>query len=270
MENIAEAIKMAFAVFVLAIALTVSFSMFSQAKEAADAVTKLQDKQEYLESADVEGVLYNSRDEIAAGRNAKITTQGYRIVKPDDVISTIYRYDLEKYGVSILNSSGKVITRFDSNTEKYMATWNTLSASDKSKIAAKIKENITNTEAMPTLTTSDLEAIYKVSITGNSNIQCGAPWYGNETEIIKRINAEIKGTDYTYNMQTRNIKARYNSLGSKANLRAILNAYNTSGHKIIEITNEIDTSDYWKDGATETALLKEYQMPTIEVIYILK
>ena len=40
--------------------------------------------------------------------------------------------------------------------------------------------------------------------------------------------------------------------------------------KIIEVVNEIDTSEYIKDGSNTTSLLKEYQLPTIEVVYIIE
>ena len=114
MENAVEALKQAFAVFVFALALTVSFTMFSKAKATADAITTTQSKQEYLESAELKDKLYiNSKDVESGNENtlgvASLTMYGDRVVQPDDVISTIYRYNLEKYGVTIIKENGEVI-----------------------------------------------------------------------------------------------------------------------------------------------------------------
>ena len=45
----------------------------------------------------------------------------------------------------------------------------------------------------------DLNNIYKLQVNGNTNITCGAPWYGNDSEIIKRINKDINGGTYELN-----------------------------------------------------------------------
>ena len=91
MENAVEALKQAFAVFVFALALTVSFTMFSKAKATADTITTTQSKQEYLESAELKDKLYiNSKDVESGDVNtlgaASLTIYGDRVVQPDDVI----------------------------------------------------------------------------------------------------------------------------------------------------------------------------------------
>ena len=228
MENAVEALKTAAAVLIFVIAITVSFSMFSRAKTTADAVLLAQDSQEYLESAELESTLYTSSEAISSntsavtqGDNATITTDGYRIVQPDDVISTIYRYNLEKYGVTLVelgeNMKGNVIARFDSNTESVMRQWYNIqdgrdsndelvTAEDqKENYAQTIKNNTTvnldggRTTIAPDFSPEKLEELYAITVDGNSNIKCGAPWYGNETEIIKRINADIAGIGYELN-----------------------------------------------------------------------
>lgn len=92
----------------------------------------------------------------------------------------------------------------------------------------------------------------------------GAPWYGSYSEIIKRINKQLAGETYTYNRQ---------SFKPNGVLKTTLNQKSNS-NKIIEIVNEIDTSKYLTEdpGGTnekKTDLLQEYEMPTIEVVYIL-
>ena len=40
--------------------------------------------------------------------------------------------------------------------------------------------------------------------------------------------------------------------------------------QIIEVITEIDNSEYVKDNDNTTNLLKQYELPTIEVVYIIK
>lgn len=124
MENAVQALKTAAAVLIFVIAITVSFTMFSKAKVTANAVIKIQDKQKYLESAEVDnGILYTSSTAIQSQNEQGesningMTIDGYRIVGLEDVISTLYRYSVEKYGVTIVQQDGTIISRFDSNTE---------------------------------------------------------------------------------------------------------------------------------------------------------
>lgn len=277
MENAVEALKTAAAVLIFGIAITIAFTMFSRAKETADAVVKSQDTQEYLEAADLDSKLYTSSSSIESGtssttqgENPTMTTDGYRIVGIDDVISTIYRYNLEKYGVTIIDG-GTVIARFDSNTESVMRQWyniadktnpdNTTITSNeiKDKFAERIGKNISTKISNITLKKEDLEGLYKIKVDGNDNIKCGAPWYGNEKEIIKRINAEVGGFAYEFNKQIYNEK-----VPSQKNLKSKL-----ENRKIIEVVNEIDNSQYLKDeGGKETSLLQQYELPTIEIVYI--
>lgn len=217
MENAVEALKTAAAVLIFVIAITISFTMFSKAKASADAVLLSQDTQEYLESAELAGTLYTTTESASNNEknNATITTDGYRLVEPDDVISTIYRYNLEKYGVTIINRDGTVIARFDSNTESVMRQWYNIqdgvnsnnqkvTAEDQKENYAKtIKTNTTvnldGNKIEPKFSMDTLEDLYEIEVTGNGKIECGAPWYGNETEIIKRINADIGGYGYILN-----------------------------------------------------------------------
>lgn len=49
MENASDALKMAFAIFVFVIALTIVFSLISKVKETADAILLNSDKTNYYE-----------------------------------------------------------------------------------------------------------------------------------------------------------------------------------------------------------------------------
>lgn len=274
MENAVEALKTAAAVLVFVIAITVSFTMFSKAKTTADSIITMQDKQEYLEADELVGEQYESSTKSITGMNAN----GDRIVNLEDIVSAIYRYNLEKYGVTIIEKTGdtgKVLARFDSNTESIMRQWyNIQEKKDEETGSILSKVNIQNNirdQIRKNLTTTyikefeditlDLTEIYKIEVDGNSTIKVGAPWYGNEKEIIKRCNADISGEDYIYGTagSAGNITYKGKKLWEKLNVKA-------NNRKITEVIKEIDQSKY----IGETNLLQEYQLPTIEVIYIVE
>lgn len=269
MENVASALKMAAAVLVFVLALASAFSIFGTTKETADSIITMRDKQAYLDYAQMDnGVLYTSTESIVGGNIDGINVNGDRIVTIDNVISTIYRYNKEKYGVTIIDfSSKKVIARFDSNTESVMRQWyNITDDTKKNDFTAKIKKNISTIYLQEADINLNLEEIYRITTTGNPTIRCGAPWYGNETEIEKRIASEL-ATNKTYDFYGQYFKRTEGIID-------ILNNSISMGKKIIEVTNEIDRSAYLhdKDNAgndIETNLLQQYEMPTVEIVYII-
>lgn len=260
MENVAEALKMAAAVLIFIIAIATSFSIFGTAKQTSDSIITMRDKQAYLESAEVDnGILYTSSTAIKSGNVNGVNTNGDRLVKKEDVYSTIYRYAKEKYGVTIMNTSGNIYARFDSNTENVMRQYgNIQSLTGYLEILKEnLKTNYVSEEVK--LTESVLENLYTITTqnkeNGNYKTTCGAPWYGNNEEIQKRINVNINGGTYENNGQKYKIEKSLNE---------ILN-----GKKIIEVVNEIDQSKYLSDGEQKTDLLQQYSMPTVEIIYII-
>lgn len=289
MENAVDALKMAAAILVFIIAIGSSFSLFGTAKQTADSIITMRDKQVYLEEAELDGgILYTSSSAILGDTSGLteeqietlkkeasdiggLTKNGDRIVSVDDVISTIFRYNKEKYGVTIIEEqSGNVIARFDSNTENVMRQWynisygmdsegNTVTADEQRKnYENQIKSNISTIYCENSSIIMDLEDLY--GITGHSTIHCGAPWYGNDEEIQKRITHDLAGTDYTYNGQTYIGKDLITKL---------------TGKTIIEVTNEIDQSTYLKyedeeGNEIDTNLLQQYEMPTVEIVYIIQ
>lgn len=268
MENAVDALKMAAAILVFVTAITISFTLFNKAKSTADSIVTMRDRQGYLTSAELDGnILYTSSDYIEHGGEANVrnkigvTTSGDRIVKVDDVVATITRYNKEKYGVTVVRkTSGEVLARFDSNTENMMRHWYNVSDETKENYAKLLNKNTATAYAQPKFldgSNNVLEKeLYKIDVAGNGTIKCGAPWYGNDAEINNRISAQLSGKQYKYNGQTFQRPA----------LLDALNAATT----IVEVTNEIDQSTYLKDGTEDTKLLQEYEMPTIEVIYIIQ
>lgn len=248
MENAANALKMAAAILIFIIALACSFSLFGTAKQTADSIIGMRDKQKYLEAAELEGVLYTTSSSVTAD-GTQFDERGNRIVTASDVFSTIYRYSIERYGVTIIDKNGNVKARFDSITEtNYFNNWDSRSTEEQDAIAEKIKSNLSNNYVTVNLNRHSLEDLYKLT-NENNQISHQAIWYGSPEDINKRINADIVGKDFP--------KAGLKYEGK--NLYNLLN-----GKTIVEVTNEIDNSKYLEDSS----LLQQYNMPTVEIIYI--
>lgn len=190
MENAVDALKMAAAVLVFVIAIASSFSLFGTAKHTADSIITMRDKQSYLDAAELDGgILYTSTSAIQGETGLTeeeiqdqlgVTTKGDRIVTVEDVISTIYRYSKEKYGVTIVQKNGEVLARFDSNTEQVMSIWNSIESGLDEYIRELNKNTITGyAEPEPYFDEGVLEELYKITIPGSistTNVRSTLVW----------------------------------------------------------------------------------------------
>jgi len=180
MENAVDALKMAAAALIFIIAIGTSFSIFGTAKQTADSIVGMRDKQAYLESASLDnGILYTSstaiqgdttgltEEQIEAQKKEKsniigVTKNGDRIVTINDIISTLYRYSKEKYGVTIVKENGTVLARFDSTTESLMTMYSSIVPGKLEEYEQKLEENTTTIYATPDF--SELESLYEIKI----------------------------------------------------------------------------------------------------------
>lgn len=87
MENAIDALKMAFAILVFVVAITVSFSSISQAKKTSDFIIKNIDKTNFYERL---------------GATDLETTNGGRKVNIDTIISNLYRIVQESFEVKVI------------------------------------------------------------------------------------------------------------------------------------------------------------------------
>ena len=116
MENSAEALKFAFAIFVFILALTTVFMVISQAKSTSDTVLYYADRSNFQQT-------YHN---------------GSNIVGVDDLISTLLRYYKESLSVTIKDTTGTIVAVFDTAIEGE-ATWR----GNNEKTLKRIKEFIT-------------------------------------------------------------------------------------------------------------------------------
>lgn len=97
MENAADALKIAFAIFVFILAVTVSFGIISQAKGASDVVLYHNDETNFYQYAD--------------------SSATNRIVTVSEVISTLYRFAEESVVVTVVLDDDEY--KFDFNQGDY-------------------------------------------------------------------------------------------------------------------------------------------------------
>lgn len=97
MENAADALKIAFALMIFAIAITIVFTMIAKVKTSADDVLYHVDDTNYYTHLDAKSL--------------------DRTVKKSDVISTLYRYYKESVSVTIYINGTEYV--FDKGNEKW-------------------------------------------------------------------------------------------------------------------------------------------------------
>ena len=93
MENAVDALKIAFAVMVFTMALSLAMVMFSQAKETSDIVLRTSDVSEYIE------YIENTRSRVTVDMGTS------RVVGLETIIPTLYNYYRENYTVIFLDST---------------------------------------------------------------------------------------------------------------------------------------------------------------------
>ena len=257
MEDAADALKIAFAVLVFAMGLAVFFNMASLAKNTSDTVFLSIDKSNYYQYS------------------TDIKIQDNRIVKLKDIIPTIYRYNKENYGVTIIDKTGNLIARFDIDTENNAQLWKNLPhiTNDKEKIE-KFKNDILSyfkkiytacgfIDKAPQNIETDI--FLKVYGENGSNQDFSVEWNGNDESILKRLKMDIFGVDSGLERH----KAICNGQG-------LFKKYNQES-EFIEYVLEIDQNEYINEAGnavnnnieneTVVYLRKQNKM---EIIYLEK
>lgn len=204
-ENISEALVMAASVLIFVIALSVIFSLISQAKSTSDAILYSYDNTKYYYDEDLENITYTTARDVN------------RTVTMETIMPTVYRYIKEHYGVTIFNKDGEIIARFDETTESIVNNWPTYlkeakkntkeeSACEKHykylkdlAIAANLQEGFERHYKSYTDLGNDSggglweEIYYSDKKSGNIKIKYGTPWLGDEGKIALRLNKDFGG-----------------------------------------------------------------------------
>ena len=174
MENAVEALKMAFAVLLLVLALSLSIAFFSKARSTAEAVLQSSDKTVYYD--------YTKYD-------LPEDPSGNRIVGYETIIPTLYKYDKERYKVTFkkgnYNSSTGELTNVEPlsiyETKSERENWNHSYTND---FDGKTTYNSTDNEMR----------ICSFDIV--EEIQRNEPWTGNSMQIKLHLDAILSGGTY--------------------------------------------------------------------------
>lgn len=121
MENATDALKMAFAIMVFIIALSIVFSLLSKVKETADSILFYSDKTNYYEWET--GSLENGR-----------------VVGIDTVISTLKNYRTQSSYVIIEDENGSKEYNFSSNMDEEIKNYINNNIASKAKYLENIRE----------------------------------------------------------------------------------------------------------------------------------
>ena len=200
MENAVEALKMAFAMFVFLLALSLAFSVVGQARATSDVVLTLNDKTNFYDYVE-------ETEQNASNKD--------RIVGFETILPTIYRYAKEQYAVTIINRSGNIVVRYDLYTEGFMEDWDELikrknrGEDDSEKRYDEIRNRIAQVDEFIQKETNKPNTVWNAienktlyqGTNHNLNKQLPvAPWMGDyNRDIIDRIKADISGKEYEKN-----------------------------------------------------------------------
>jgi len=164
MENAVDALKIAFAVMVFTMALSLAISTFSQARETSEAVLYMNDKTNYYIYDEIEAgttVNVGSTSYTPYTSSSGITYTDKRIVGIETIIPTLYRYYKENY--TVIFEGIDDIYYLNSTTDKWQGN-NSLSGKP--------------------INYFDL----------NSEIKANCPWVGTVNDIKKNLDLFLDGT----------------------------------------------------------------------------
>jgi len=169
MENAVDALKMAFAVIVFTIALSLSIYMFTQARETADAVLY---KSGITDFVDYEETQINPLTGNVIGQD--------RIVGLETIIPTLYKYYKENYTVIFREKSGFYMELYQTQTDTelwsrdYTNKYSLLNNEDRMVCSFDVDEETKRHE----------------------------PWTGSMEEYKKNLDAFLSGGEYSYTSST--------------------------------------------------------------------
>ena len=183
MENAADALKIAFAIFVFMLALTTLFRTASLTQSVAEAKLLETDRTTYYEYYDSD---MNRVDE-----------NGNRIVTLKDIIPTMYRYSTESAAVTIIDKDGDIVTRLDRQTETLCTNWNNRTEAQKITVLNEINYILKPVKAKLLENTEDLNELFKriykqIPSTYHSK-EFDCPWNGIESLTAQRIDSDLSG-----------------------------------------------------------------------------
>lgn len=262
MENAADALKIAFGIFVFMLAVSILFHFSSLVKAVAES--------KLLETDDTTYYEYYENDTRLVDNN------GNRIVTLEDIIPTMYRYSTESAAVTIIDKDGKIVTRLDRQTETLCTNWNNRTEAQKQTVLNEINY-ILKPVGAKTLNNLDellelFRRIYKQINNSYHPKEFDCPWNGIERLTAQRIDSDLSGITAYFDISnpgeqntTKNSENHVPCLGEG---NSIIDKYKNS--RFTEYLILYDTNDYLVDEEDGDRLHAGGIMNPIkrEVIYV--
>lgn len=177
MENAIDALKIAFAVIVFVMALTIAIIMFSQLNQVSQVV---------LASSDITRFYEYTEDARDLGKT--------RSVGLETVIPTLYKYYKENYTVLFLNESGNPLPLYNSQTNRSLwgsgidpTTGVNKNVGNIGKYYTVSESNYANYDSQPVCTFDVDEETVRHE-----------PWTGKTTDFKKNLDCFLNGEVFTY------------------------------------------------------------------------
>lgn len=176
MENAVDALKMAFAVFIFVIALTVGIVSFNNAKSTADFILYTKDETNYYQY------------ETAMGKASE-----NRIVGLETVIPTLFRYYKENFTVVFKKANYDATTGQLSNVE-YLPVYTTFSNVDLWSETKDSYDNEIKKKYGISTNISATKAIFSFDL--DEEIKRHEPWTGSIDKAKSNLDAFLNGSVY--------------------------------------------------------------------------
>lgn len=211
MENAVEALKMAFAVILLTLALSLSIAYFSKARSTSEMVLQSADAQRYYDYTK-----YNLPEDPS----------GNRIVGYETIIPTLYKYDKERYKVVFKEGNYDIETGTLSNVVP-------LKIYESTTTRANWSHGYINDFDGKTTWNSIEDDMRICSFDIIEETQRNEPWVGNSEQIKLHLDAIFSGGTY--------ILPQY-ILGSNHEISYHNNPLSHRKNKFVEQIGEIKTT----------------------------
>ena len=188
MENAIDALKIAFAIMVFVMALSITIMMFSQLNEVSKIVLARSDKTTYYEYTEsLDGLTDEQKEE-----------KRFRIVGLETIIPTLYKYPKERYTVLFLNKDGKPLELYKSQMPR--EDWGSgIEIDEKGNTINKDWGNIGKyySNNNPDQQQEDKNKNVCAFDLSDEEIR-HEPWIGSTKDIKKNIDVFLYGGEYKY------------------------------------------------------------------------
>ena len=183
MDNALDALKIAFAVLVFVIALSISMKVFGQAKLVSDEVFYMTDKTNFYE--------YTSGDNSPDGR----------IVSGETIIPTLYRYYKENFNVIIKDERGNELKAAGAD---YVQTYRSLLPQEIGHVRVINLDELVSNKYIDPLKDERGNILWEFNLEQEikkySKNYRNAPWVGNANIDTKlRVDVEVSGISQKIN-----------------------------------------------------------------------